>query len=515
MKLRTLPPCAAVLTLVILAGCSDWLVEQPQDFFPLNQFPQTEADLAIALGGIDNWYTGGSNQPYFIRGWPILTEVSSDQTITTQASGTRYEMDSYTLTASTEWLWRVWQQIYGAIGAANFLIQYIPQMSQLPQDVRNRYMGAAKFHRAFNYFNAVRVWGGVPLVMTPDTSLAAAEADAHNTPRAPMAEVYDSIVKDLQDAAPLLPLRWPGSATPDDGRPTRGAARALLADVYLNMSGALVQENHWADAARAAKAVIDSGGYSLVPNFADLWLIKNKNGPEHIYSIQFQGVKRNLFTCQSRPGGTSIGTESCTNYWFSTAAFMNSFDSLDARKAVTFLTQVTVGTVTYYYNKTATDGKTKAFGDYNSRGLGFEPYYGKFFDAGGPGGINLNNSRTDLNWPIYRYADVLLMYAEAENEANGPALALGAVNQVRRRAGLPGLPALSQDSLRTAIRRERSFELAFESKRVFDLKRWGFFYDTLSVDPVAKLGLKPFHVLMPIPQYEMDLDPALVQNPGY
>src|SRR5207249_3007939 len=85
---------AAMLATVILTACSDWLIEQPQDFFPLNQFPQTEADLAIALGGIDNWYSGGSNQPYFIRGWPILTEVPSDQTITTQTSGARTDARS-------------------------------------------------------------------------------------------------------------------------------------------------------------------------------------------------------------------------------------------------------------------------------------------------------------------------------------------------------------------------------------------------------------------------------------
>src|SRR6266699_123705 len=509
MRVSNVMPLVATL---VLAGCKDFLTEAPEDFFTPDNFPASEADLQIALGGIDNWYTGGTNQPYFIRGWPMITEVPSDQTIYTRpADVSRFQQDTYTLDPSNEWLWRVWRQIYGAIGQANFLIQRIPQMTGLTQDVKNHYLGAAKFHRALNYFNAARVWGSVPLTLEPVTDFGGVT----QVPRAPIADVYAAIVADLQDAATLLPLRWPGSATPDDGRPTQGAAYAMLADAYMNMSGALIRQDHWADAARAAKAVMDSGRYSLVPNFADLWLIKNKNGPEHIYSIQFQGVKRNLLTCQSRPGGTSIGTESCTNYWFSTAAFMNSFDSLDARKAVTFLTQVTVGTVTYYYNKTAPDGKTKAFGDYNSRSLGFEPYYGKFFDAGGPGGINLNNSRTDLNWPIYRYADVLLMYAEAENEANGPALALDAVNQVRRRAGLPTLSGLSQDSLRTAIRRERSFELAFESKRVFDLKRWGFFYDTLSVDPVAKLGLKPFHVLMPIPQYAVDLDPALGQNPCY
>src|SRR5207248_10167647 len=128
------------------------------------------------------------------------------------------------------------------------------------------------------------------------------------------AGIYDSTVRHLPAAATQLPLRWRDSTTPDDGRPTRGAATAMLADVYLNMSGAVVQQNHWADAAAAAKAVIDSKAYSLVPNFANLWLIKNKNGPEHIYSIQFQGLKRNLFTCQSRPSG--IGVESCTNSWY-------------------------------------------------------------------------------------------------------------------------------------------------------------------------------------------------------
>ena len=251
-----------------------------------------------------------------------------------------------------------------------------------------------------------------------------------------------------------------------------------------------------------------------MPNFADLWLIKNKNGPEHIYSIQFQGTKRNLYTCQSRPSG--VGVESCSNYWFSTASFMNSFNALDARKAVTFLTQVIAGTKTYPYHKADSTG----FGDFQKRGPGFEqpmPYYGKFYDAGGPGAIALNNSRTDLNWPIYRYAEVELMYAEAENEAVGPdAFAYGAINDVRGRAKLPALTAgLSQDQFRDSVHQERSWELAFESKRVFDLKRWGQFYGTLQGDPVAKIGIKDFMVFMPIPQREIDLDPALAQNPGY
>ena len=486
-----------------LAGCRNWLVEEPQSFFTPDDFPTTEADLKIALGGIDDWYTGGQSQAYFHRGWPMLTEVPTDQTVAQSASDSRYAQDSYTLNASNEWLWRVWRQIYGAINQANVLIARIPQMTQVSQDVKDRYLGAFKFHRAFNHFNAVRVWGSVPLMMRPTTEFATAT----QITRAPIAEIYDSIALDLEDAATLLPLRWPDAATPDDGRPTRGAANAMLADVYLNMSGALVQENHWADAARAARAVIDSKAYSLVLNFADLWLIKNKNGPEHIYSIQFGGLKRNLFTSQSRPSG--IGVESGINYWYSTPDFMTTFSDSDARKKPTFLTQVTVGTTTYRY-----DTLPGFFGDKRPRFPKPMPYYGKFYDANGS--IANNNGRTDLNWPIYRYAEVLLLFAEAENEANGPtADAYSAINQVRARAKLPPLAGLSQDQFRDAVHQERSWELAFESKRLFDLKRWGTFYSVLSQDPVAKIGVQSFMVFLPIPQREIDLDPALGQNTGW
>ena len=518
MRLGTLTLCTAVL--VTLGGCHNWLTEVPEDFFSQDNFPASEADLKIALGGIDDWYTGGQSQPYFHRGWPMLTEVPSDQTVAS-ATGTdsRAQQDAFTLNPSNEWLWRVWRQIYGAIGQANFLMARIPQMTAVSQDVKDRYLGATKFHRAFNHFNAVRVWGSVPLMLKPVTDFST----IGQVTRAPIADVYAAIVADLRDAARLLPRRWPDSATPDDGRPTRGAANAMLADVYMNMSGALVNQNHWGDAATAAKWVMDSGGYSLVPNFADLWLIKNKNGPEHIYSIQFQGLKRNLFTCQSRPSG--IGAESCTNYWYSTPAFMASFDSLDARKSVTFLTRVNVplgcttgasGCVTYYYDKIASDGKTAPFGDKRPRFATFMPYYGKFFDANGSI-QNSQNRRTDLNWPIYRYADVLLMFAEAENEAKCPTQpALDAINAVRTRAKLPTLSlGISQDSLRKAVHQERSWELAFESKRLFDLKRWGFFYDSLRTDSVAKIGIQPHMVFLPIPQHEIDLDPALGQNDGW
>src|SRR6267143_805275 len=413
---------------------------------------------------------------------------------------TEVPQDVFTLNSSNEWLWRVWRQIYGAENQANTLIERIPKMTTVPQDVKDRYLGAAKFHRAFNHFNAVRVWGSVPL----DTVALQDFSTANSVTRAPITAVYASIIADLTSAATLLPLRWPDATTPDDGRPTRGAANAMLADAYMNMSGAIVQQDHWADAAKAAKAVIDSKAYSLAPNFGDLWLVNHKNAPEHIYSIQFEGLILNLFTVQSRPSG--IGAESGFNYWYSTPEFMASFSDADARKAPTFLTSVTVGTTTYSYT---------TFGNKKPRFPNPMPYYGKFYDDGGHS-INLNAKRSDLNWPIYRYAEVLLIFAEAENEAVGPdADAYAAINAVRARAKLAPLAGLSQASFRAAVRQERSWELAFESKRLFDLKRWGTFYSVLSQDPVAKIGVKPTSVFLPIPQREIDLNPGLGQNPGW
>jgi starch-binding outer membrane protein, SusD/RagB family len=505
MKLRYLA-LAVVAVASPLASCKDYLTETPSDFFTPANFPSTEADLRIALGGIDNWYTGGANQAYYIRGWPMLTEVPSDQTVLiNNTTDSKYEQDTYTYNSGNEWLFRVWAQIYGAIGQSNLMIDRIPGMTGVAQDVKDRYLGAAKFHRALNHFNAVRVWGDVPLMTKPVTDFA----DVNSIVRAPMADVYVAIVADLVDAVKLLPVKWPDSATPDDGRPTRGAAGTMLADVYANMSGEPLKQNHWADAAAAAQAVIDSRAYSLVPDFSQLWLVKNKNGPEHVYSIQFEGLIRNLFTTQSRPSG--IGAESGSNYWCTTPEFMDTFLATDLRKKPTFLTSVTVGATTFNY---ATVGSVRGFGDKSPRFPKPLPYYGKFYDNGGQS-ITLNAGRSNLNWPVYRYAETLLLQAEAENEARGPANAYASINAVRARAGLPALAGLSQAAFRDAVRQERSWELAFESKRLFDLKRWGLYTQVIGADVVSKIGWKPTNIWAAIPQHEIDINSGIKQNPGY
>lgn len=503
MKLKLLGVAIAAIS---LTSCEDFLTEKPADFFTPANFPSTESDLKIALGGIDNWYTGGANQAYYIRGWPMLTEVPSDQTILiNNTTDSKYEQDVYTYNSNNEWLFRVWAQIYGAIGQANLLIERIPAMSTVPQDVKDRYLGAAKFHRALNHFNAVRVWGEVPLMTAPITDFSG----ANDVVRKPIAEVYGAIAADLVDAVKLLPVKWPDSATPDDGRPTRGAAGTMLADVYANMSGEPLKAGKWSEAAAAAQAVISSNAYSLLPDFAQLWQVKNKNGPEHVYSIQFEGLIRNLFTTQSRPSG--IGAESGSNYWCSSAEFMDTYLTADLRKKPTFLTSVTVGATTFNYQ---TVGSVRGFGDKSPRFPRPLPYYGKFYDNGGQS-ITLNAGRSNLNWPVYRYAETLLLHAEAENEARGPAGAYASINAVRARAGLPALSGLTQAQFRDAVQQERSWELAFESKRLFDLKRWGQYQAVIGNDPVSKIGWKPTNIWAAIPQREIDINKGIKQNPGY
>src|SRR2546430_16496589 len=125
-------PLLALVAALTLAGCNAWLTEAPEDFFTPNDFPSTESDLKIALAGIDDWYTGGSNQPYFIRGWPILTEVPSDQTITTQTSGSRSEPESYTPGPSNEWPGGGWHEIYRPVNQPNGAITGVPRVAHLP-----------------------------------------------------------------------------------------------------------------------------------------------------------------------------------------------------------------------------------------------------------------------------------------------------------------------------------------------------------------------------------------------
>jgi hypothetical protein len=493
MRLRYLLP---LLAGIALGGCENFLEEKPEDFLSPSNFPASESDVNLSLGGVQNYLT---RQDYYSRGWWFLAEIPADEARVTETVGARHDHDAFTVTPQNEWIRRVWTAAYGAINASNVLIQRVPQITSIPDAKREQYVAAAQFWRALNYFNLVRVWGDVPIHTEPVTALE----EARQTTRSPVAEVYTLIASDLEHGCSVLPASWPEGP----GKPTKGAACAALADVYLNMSGEPLKQKQWADAARAAKAVMDMGVHRLRPNFAELWLIPNKTDPEFVFSIQFQGDDSDgLVTTQSRPNG--IPPEDGFNYWNTTVEFMNTFTDQDARKDATFLTRVVANGITYTYN--GANG-TKQWGT-NTQSR--RPYWAKYYDDNRAVHTD-RGRRTDTNVPVYRYAGVLLMYAEAENEANGPANAYAAINEVRARAKLPPLSGLSQGQFRDAVRQERSFELAFEMKRWFDLKRWGIWQQVLAQDPVAGPNIKAYHQWAPLPQQELDASPGLTQNTGY
>lgn len=494
MKSRYILP---LLVAVALVGCENFLVEEPESFFSPANFPAGEADLNLSLGGIQTYTTSAQ---LYNRAWWFIAEAPSDHTLTPYSSGSRYQHHTFTVVPENqyvEWAWRGW---YEVINASNVLIERIPQMQSMNEAKRAQYMGAAKFWRGFAYFNLARAWGDVPLHTKPITSLQ----EAQEATRAPLAEVYEVIVSDLQEAANTLPTSWPEGP----GKPTKGAAFAALADAYLNMSGEPLKQNKWADAARAAKAVMDLGVHRLRPDFADLWLIRNETDPEFIFSIQYHNTVGSQMTVQTRPG--SIPKEAGWNFWNTSEEFVDSFSDQDARKAATFKTEVVIDGKTYHYKPGL---GALHWGGSNKRN--HRPYWAKYWDTGRPVFTD-RARRTDQNVPVYRYADVLLMFAEAENEANGPtAAAYNAINQVRARANLPPLAGLSQAQLREAIRQERSRELAFEMKRWFDLKRWGTWLEVMSKHPEAGPNVAAHHRWSPIPQQELDNSPGLTQNPGY
>jgi hypothetical protein len=359
----------------------------------------------------------------------------------------------------------------------------------MDETAKAQILGQAKFLRALGYFYLVRLYGDVTLVTTPEEQLAAQG-------RAPKEQVYAQIIKDATEAEATLPVSWPSA---QKGLATKGAAEALLAELYLWRSSA-EQKNEWQQAATYAKKVIDLGAFDLQPNYLDAFLPGSQNRKEEIFAIQSSavtGAPRIDIAAWTYPrkmdpnGAGGWGTYQPLTW------FINSYPSGDYRKDVSIFTT----------------GKTLAGKD-----VTFLPHIYKFRPT--------TKALQDVNFPVYRYADVLLMYAEALNELGQPAQAVTYVNMVRARARKgtgsetraepADLPVMSQAQTRDAIFQERQWELAFECKRWFDMVRrgWTYFRTALLNDPTAT-DVQQSRMLWPIPQAQIDVNPKLTQNPGY
>lgn len=457
--------------------------------------------VTAAYSSLQDMYgkSGGS------RGIFIFGDIPSDNS-TTVTSGERLnEFDTFSLLSDNPRLQTQWLSTYQTIARCNIILSRAGNV-KLTAATRNRLFGEVRFIRALAYFNAVRIWGEVPIV----TDEIASIPDAYAFGRKPTTEVYSLIEQDLGFAIANLPTAQTGTSL---GRATKGAAQGLLGKVLLT-------QKKYGPAADQLKAVIDANNYALQATFANIFLTSNEMNSEILFAVRY--TKNGLgvgspFTVWFMPGynatqSTAVLGISYTGQQFNTldadlvAAFTAS-GSTDVRAAASYV--LPTGATSYYTRK--------------------------YIDA------PTTSTDAENDWIVLRYADVLLMYAEALNEQGTPTpAALDAVNRVIRRSrNLPvataaptvDLPATTtQADLRDRLERERRLELNFEGHRWFDLVRTErpisnpaipFTNRAIQVMNAyfirtnVATRLDEHNLLFPVPLQEIQTNPILTQNLGY
>jgi hypothetical protein len=490
-KLHTYIITALLLSTAALSSCNK-LTENPTSVIVSSQFFKTSSDAISAVNAVYGTLNSdpAGDFPLYGRQLNLLVENGSDNQVYSP-SNTNPDvraLGTATYIASNSRVQKVWQQLYYGINRANIAIDNVPAI-QIDTVLRSRLVREAKFIRALLYFNLVRLYGDVPLVLHNPNSI---DLDKLLVSRTAAADVYTQIVSDLKDAT-NLPKKYAGA---DLGRATSGAAHALLAKVY-------VTRKDWANALTELTTVINGGyGYSLFPNYRDVFQKPTKNGVEHIFSVQFETNLGEANSVQNLSlSFTSFNTGTFPIDIPADSSVFKLFNKTDTRRAVTFYDSV--------YN--AATGKYVVYKN------AYTPYFNKFVD------YSLSplstQSQSGVNYPVIRYADVLLLYAEVLNEINGAPNgdAYTAINQVRSRAGVAGLTTgLGQSDFRDSVFLERRKEFIQEGHRWFDLVRQGgaVLVDALHKIP-AKSAASAKNNLFPIPQVEIQLNSQLKQNPGY
>lgn len=490
-KLHTYTIIALFLSAAALSSCNK-LNENPSSVIVSSQFFKTSSDAVSAVNAVYGTLNSdpAGDFPLYGRQLNLLVENGSDNQVYSP-SNTNPDvraLGTATYIASNSRVQKVWQQLYYGINRANIAIDNIPAI-QIDTVLKARLIRESKFIRALLYFDLVRLYGDVPLVLHNPGNI---DLDKLFVSRTAADAVYAQIVSDLKDAT-NLPKTYSGT---DVGRATSGAAHALLAKVY-------VTRKDWPDALTELTTVINGGyGYALFPNYRDVFQKATKNGIEHIFSVQFETNLGEANSVQDLSlSFTSFNTGTFPIDVPADSSVFKLFSKTDTRRAVTFYDSV--------YN-TAT-------GKYVVYKNAYTPYFNKFVD------YSLSplstQAQSGVNYPVIRYADVLLLYAEVLNEINGAPNgdAYNAINQVRSRAGVARLTTgLGQSAFRDSVFLERRKEFIQEGHRWFDLVRQG---GTVLVDALHKIPAKSAasskNTLFPIPQVEIQLNPQLKQNPGY
>ena len=485
-----------IISATLLAGCQDFLKEAPVDRFVGDNFYKSTADAEAGVYGV---YQILYN--IYRRNILLLNDLPADDHKNGIGMPNQFLVDLEFLrhTAENTFVRDNWRNHYSGIQRANTVIANISKMS-IPEVTKKRLIAEASFLRALYYFNLVRFHGDVPL------SLGIESIQDALIPRTPKADVYAQIIKDLKLAETDLPKTVDAA---NQGRATAGAAKVLLGKVYLT------QKSFQAAADKLAEVVNNEGqyNYGLHPKFSDNWTEATENGRESVFTIELMespGTSNSQMALQgpkfSVPGGAVPGYIGCNEADIPTVDLCNSFEPGDTRKNVTIKTD-------FLSPKT---GKIV---------VASIPLFAKYWQEG-----LLATGQCNINMHILRYADALLMYAEAMNEVGKTTESAAVLNRVRERAfgdKTHNVTGLGKDALREKIYQERRLELSNEGQRWFDLVRTDRFVQVMKAhgEKEAKLAesnkttisanVKDYQVLFPIPQVELDINSALTQNPGW
>lgn len=460
------------------------------DLLPIDQANsensfKTPADANLAVMGIYNALQSNS----YAEDMALLNELISDNASIQPSrqgdagKGDYRELELFQLTDQNNFFQNRWSASYKGIAGANQLLNKIEQIPFTDAALKNQYIGEAEFLRAVFYFDLVRYFGGVPLSLTQVENTADAFAFKRSTEQ----EIYQAIISDLSEASKVLPVNYTASNV---GRVTQGAAKALLAKVYLT--------NNKADLALPILRELTKAPYTyiLMPTYAACF--DTDNNAESIFEIQYTSIVPlegnpypNFFLTNDNTAGRDIYGASYLGVTgqgvcLPTFELFNSYEANDSRRTYTLLK--------YFSKAEAVD----LYVCYKYRGIPTSAY----------------NSEDNIT--LLRYADVLLMIAEGINESGKAptAEAYDALDAVRKRAGLPVVTRnLNYESFKLKLLDERRWEFAFENQRWFDLKRFNKAIDILTA---KGYNIKPFHLLYPVPRKEVLISQGnITQNPGY
>lgn len=474
-KIFTIITLIASLTFV---SCDDFLTEEVRGKQNLDTYFQSEDDAKSFITGCYQAITFGGW--WNINTVWLLSEMCSDDGWmgnTTQSQSDYISLAHYQGTGQSNGaISNFWQYRYKGILRCNVAVERIPQAPILNEDLKNRLVAEARFLRGYFYFELVKNFGGVPLItgfMLPE--------EIQGITRSSTADVYKFIEDDLKAAADVLPQRSEYAAN-EMGHATRGAALGLLGKVYL-------YQDKWQEAHDVLKPIIDEKEYKLLDNFGDVWSVDHNNSEESLFEVQYMydgtyalgGALTVITGARSGPGdGWSWGQPTANLE----QAYIDAGDTERLRWTI-IKSGCTEIAGENSFDKFVENSKNMSKYDAYIQKYGWDPdcyiidpaqhksarVVRKYFVPIEKRPEVYNIDKIPLDHRILRYADVLLMYAEACNELNDDTSARKYLNEVRDRVNLPEVES-SGSALRKAIRLERRLELAWEQNRLYDIRRW-------------------------------------------